>query len=186
MAGIGWSTVFANPLMLPASWSTLTITLSTPLPKCEDWTFFAGTWHAIPFDKWEAPVVRTQSAFLGYWRKATYELSPDNYVTHYMAKQVINRQPGGADEALEQLQGAKLGIRWGPARRRRERRREQIAGIESSIIESSIIGNYGVDLSGNTQLLLPSWALDTNLQKSAEIESQQVFPHDFDSFEQEH
>ena len=61
-----------------------------------------------------------------------------------------------------------------------------IAGIESSIIESSVIGNHEVDLSGNIELPVPSWALDTNRQKNAELESQQGFPHDFDSFEQEH
>ena len=84
----------------------------TIIPRCQlapDHAFEAEG-HAIPFDKWEAPVVRTESTFIGYWRKATYELSPDNYVTHYMVNQVINRQPGGADEALEQLQGAKLGM----------------------------------------------------------------------------
>ena len=31
-----------------------------------------------------------------------------------------------------------------------------VAGIESSIIESSVIGNHEVDLSGNTQVPLPS------------------------------
>ena len=84
----------------------------TIVPRCQlapDHAFEAEG-HAIPFDKWEAPVVRTESGFIGYWRKATYELSPGNYVTHYMANQVINRRPGGADEALEQLQGAKLGM----------------------------------------------------------------------------
>ena len=71
---------------------------------------FEAEGHSIPFDKWEAPVVRTEAGFHGYWRKATYELFPGNYVTHYFANQVINRQPGGADEALKTLQGAKLGM----------------------------------------------------------------------------
>ncbi|CAF9943053.1 MAG: hypothetical protein ALECFALPRED_010499 [Alectoria fallacina] len=71
---------------------------------------FEAEGHSIPFDKWEAPVVRTEAGFHGYWRKATYELSPGNYVTHYVSNEVINRQPGGADEALETLQGAKLGM----------------------------------------------------------------------------
>ncbi|KAF6226736.1 hypothetical protein HO173_012339 [Letharia columbiana] len=75
---------------------------------------FAAEGHSIPFDKWEAPVVRTESEFHGYWRKATYEISPGNCITHYFANEVINRQPGGADEALEALQGTKLGMQRFP------------------------------------------------------------------------
>ena len=66
--------------------------------------------HAISFDRYEDPVVRTGVEFHGYWRKATYELSPGNYVTHYHANQPINRQPGGADEMLEALQSTKMGM----------------------------------------------------------------------------
>lgn len=71
---------------------------------------FQAEGHSIPFDKWEAPVVRTEAGFHGYWRKATYELFPGNYVTHYFANQVINRQPRGADETLKALQGASMGM----------------------------------------------------------------------------
>ena len=71
---------------------------------------FEAEGHSIPFDRWDAPVVRTETGFHGYWRKATYEVSPGNFVIHYFANQVINRQPGGADETLETLQGAKLGM----------------------------------------------------------------------------
>ena len=67
--------------------------------------------HAISFDKWEEPVVRTSVGFHGYWRKATYELSPGNYIAHYFSNQPINRQPGGADEILEALQGSKMGMK---------------------------------------------------------------------------
>ena len=75
---------------------------------------FTAEGHSIPFDKWEAPVVRTKAEFHGYWRKQTYELSPGNYVTHYLSNQVINRQPNGADETLEALQEAKLGMQRFP------------------------------------------------------------------------
>ncbi len=50
--------------------------------------------HAISFDKFEEPVVRTSLDFYGYWRKATYEVFPGNYISHYFANQRINRQPG--------------------------------------------------------------------------------------------
>ncbi len=66
--------------------------------------------HAISFDRYEEPVVRTSLDFHGYWKKATYELFPGNHVTHYLANQQINRQPGGADEMLEGLQRAKMGM----------------------------------------------------------------------------
>lgn len=75
---------------------------------------FEAEGHAIPFDKWSEPVVRTESVFRGYWRKATYELLPGNYVTHYFANQEINRQPGGADDILLALQGAKMGLQRSP------------------------------------------------------------------------
>ena len=61
-----------------------------------------------------------------------------------------------------------------------------VAGIESAIIESSIINNHQVDLSGNTQVALSDWALGTNRQKNAGLDSQEEFPYDFNSFEQEH
>lgn len=61
-----------------------------------------------------------------------------------------------------------------------------VAGIESSIIESSVIGNHQVDLSGDSLVPLPSWALNTNRQKNARVDGEQQFPHDFDSFEPEH
>ncbi|KAL9077233.1 MAG: hypothetical protein Q9161_000499 [Pseudevernia consocians] len=63
---------------------------------------------------WEEPVERTKVEFHGYWRKATYELFPGNFITHYFANQQINRQPGGADEALEALQGTKMGLKRHP------------------------------------------------------------------------
>lgn len=71
---------------------------------------FQAEGHSIPFDKYHQPVVLQEAGFKGYWRTMKYELSPGNYVTHYLANQVINRQPGGADEILESLQGAKLGL----------------------------------------------------------------------------
>ncbi len=46
--------------------------------------------HAISFDKYEEPVVRASLDFHGYWRKATYEVFPGNYITHYFANQQIN------------------------------------------------------------------------------------------------
>ena len=55
--------------------------------------------------------IRTANGFHGFWRKLTFELSPGNFITHYIANQVINRQPGGADEILEILHGFKLGMR---------------------------------------------------------------------------
>lgn len=75
---------------------------------------FEAEGHAIPFDKCEAPVVLTEAGFHGYWRKATYELFPGNYITHYFANKQINRQPGGADEILEALQGMKLDMKRHP------------------------------------------------------------------------
>ena len=61
-----------------------------------------------------------------------------------------------------------------------------VVGIESAIIEWSVIGNHQVDLSGNIQVPLSSWALDTNRQNNAGVDNEQHFPQDFDSFEQEH
>ena len=75
---------------------------------------FEAEGHSIPFDKWETPVVRTENGFCGYWRRVTFELSSGNFITHYIANQAINRQPGGADEILETLQGAKLGMQRFP------------------------------------------------------------------------
>ena len=56
-------------------------------------------------------LIRTENGFHRFWRKLTFELSPGNFITHYIANQVINRQPGGADEILEILHGVKLGMR---------------------------------------------------------------------------
>ena len=70
---------------------------------------FEAEGHAISFNKWESPVVCKED-FIGYWRKETYELSPGNFISHYHANLVINRQPGGADEMLEALQGARMGM----------------------------------------------------------------------------
>ena len=96
---------------------------------------FEAEGHAMSFDKWEAPVVCAKIAFLGYWRKATYELSAGNYITHYFANQEINRQRGGADEILEALQGIKMGLKRHP--------------LESSPVEGDILTrhfgiNYGL------------------------------------------
>ena len=75
---------------------------------------FQAEGHSIPFDKWLSPVVRTEAAFLGFWRKQTFELTPGNFVTHFISNQVINRQPGGADDTLAALQGEKLGMQRFP------------------------------------------------------------------------
>ena len=71
---------------------------------------FEAEGHSIPFDKFMEPVVRTESGFHGYWRKLTFEISPGNFISHYLANQIINRQPGGANEILESLQGERLGM----------------------------------------------------------------------------
>lgn len=68
----------------------------------------------MSFDKWEEPIVRTNVEFHGYWRKATYELFPGNYIAHYFSNREINRQPGGADGILEALQGTKMGMKRHP------------------------------------------------------------------------
>ena len=65
--------------------------------------------HSIPCDRFVEPVIRTGQVH-GYWRVCTYELFPGNFVTHYLANQVTNRQPGGADEILQVLQGSKMGL----------------------------------------------------------------------------
>ena len=75
---------------------------------------FEAEGHSLSFDRWEEPVVRTKLEFYGYWRKATYELFPGNYITHYFANKEINRQPGGADEILEGLQRAEMGMKRHP------------------------------------------------------------------------
>lgn len=75
---------------------------------------FEAEGHSMSFDKWEEPIVRTKMEFHGYWRKATYELFPGNYITHYFANQEINRQPGGANDILEALQGTKMGMKRHP------------------------------------------------------------------------
>ena len=72
---------------------------------------FNAEGHTLSFDKWEEPIIRSKVEFIGYWRKATYELFPGNYVTHYFANQQINRQPGGADEIFEALQASKMGMK---------------------------------------------------------------------------
>lgn len=72
---------------------------------------FEADGHAICFDKWEEPIIRTKVEFHGYWRKSTYELFPGCFISHYSANKVINRQPGGADEIFEELQTAKLGMK---------------------------------------------------------------------------
>lgn len=72
---------------------------------------FEAEGHAICFNKWDEPVARINEVFIGYWRKATYEVWPENHITHYMTNLVINRQPSGADEILQILQGEKLGMK---------------------------------------------------------------------------
>ena len=39
-----------------------------------------------------------------------------NFISHYIANEVINRQPGGPDEVLESLQGERLGMQRFPMR----------------------------------------------------------------------
>ena len=56
------------------------------------------------------PIIRTEAAFHDWWRVMKFEVCPGNFITHLIANQVINRQPGGADEILESLQGEKLGM----------------------------------------------------------------------------
>ena len=56
------------------------------------------------------PVIRTGAGFKGYWREMSFEICPGNFVKHYIANRVINRQPGGPDDILESLQGEKLGM----------------------------------------------------------------------------
>lgn len=75
---------------------------------------FEAEGHSIPFDKCMEPVVRTKSAFRGWWREMRFDICPGNFVIHYIANRVINRQPGGADEMLESLQGEKLGMQRFP------------------------------------------------------------------------
>lgn len=72
---------------------------------------FEAEGHAICFNKWDEPMVRRDDEFIGYWRKATYEVWPGNYIAHFMTNLVINRQPGGADDILEALQKEKLGMK---------------------------------------------------------------------------
>ena len=75
---------------------------------------FEAEGHSIPFDKCQDPIIRTKAAFRGWWRELTFEISPGNFVTHLITNRVINRQPGGADEILESLQGEKLGLQRFP------------------------------------------------------------------------
>ena len=71
---------------------------------------FEAEGHSIPFDKCMEPVIRTEAKFHGWWREMKFEICPGNFVLHYISNRVINRQPGGADEILESLQGEKLGM----------------------------------------------------------------------------
>ena len=75
---------------------------------------FEAEGYSVPFDKCIEPVIRTKAAFRGWWREMTFEISPGNFITHLIANRVINRQPGGADEMLESLQGEKLGMQRFP------------------------------------------------------------------------
>ena len=75
---------------------------------------FEAEGHSIPFDKCSEPVIQTEAGFHGWWRTMKFELCSDNFICHYIANQVINRQPGGADEILESLQGEKLGMQRFP------------------------------------------------------------------------
>ena len=71
---------------------------------------FEAEGHSIPFDKCMEPVIRTGSDFLGFWRKLEFQVAPGNTITHYLANEVINRQPGGPDSMLARLQGERLGM----------------------------------------------------------------------------
>ena len=75
---------------------------------------FEAEGHSIPFDKCMEPVIRTEAGFHGWWRVMKFEVCPGNFVTHLIANQVINRQPGGADQILESLQGERMGMQRFP------------------------------------------------------------------------
>ena len=77
---------------------------------------FEAEGHSIPFDKCIEPVIRTRATFHGWWREMRYEMCEGNFISHYIANEVINRQPGGPDEILERLQGERLGMQRFPLR----------------------------------------------------------------------
>ena len=66
--------------------------------------------QAISWDKFVAPVTRRETEWPGFWRQSTYEVPGGNVISHFHANAPINRQPGGANDMLEALQGSKLGL----------------------------------------------------------------------------
>ena len=71
---------------------------------------FEAEGHSIPFDKCIEPIIRSKATFHGWWRVMQFDISPGNFILHYISNQIINRQPRGADEILESLQGEQLGM----------------------------------------------------------------------------
>ena len=66
--------------------------------------------HAISWDTFAAPVTKRETEWPGWWRQSTYDIPGGNVVSHFHANAPINRQPGGANDILEALQGSKLGL----------------------------------------------------------------------------
>ena len=66
--------------------------------------------QAIPWDSFEAPVTKRVTEWPGIWRLSTYDVPDGGIVSHFHANAVINRQPGGANDILEALQGSNLGM----------------------------------------------------------------------------
>lgn len=72
---------------------------------------FEAEGHAICFDTYDEDVIARTTEVIGYYRKETYQLSPGNSITHYIANKIINEQNGGPDDMLKALQGEKMGMR---------------------------------------------------------------------------
>lgn len=66
--------------------------------------------QAISYDTFAAPVTKRKTEWPGFWRQSTYDIPGGNIVSHFHANAPINREPGGANDILEVLQGTKLGL----------------------------------------------------------------------------
>ena len=45
---------------------------------------------------------------IGFWRVVRYEIMPGMFISHFLANDVINKKPGGADDIFGILQEGRL------------------------------------------------------------------------------
>ena len=72
------------------------------------------TGQGLPFDKSTAPVVELEPTFVGSWRIQSFEIGPNNMVTHFTANRALNSQVGGAHDMFHNMQVADIGLQRYP------------------------------------------------------------------------